>query len=139
MIQLILEISFISAVLVLGMTISSEEGMIFYEARRRAEILYKRGGHVIMKPLILCVWCMASVYSIFGYVFAWIFGDLNCLDVKAICSYPIIVCLTSIISGGVWSVYELIETKKQLIIIKIENNETGKERVVGGGEDVEES
>lgn len=122
MIWLIIEISFLSAIWVLGLTIASQEGMILFFIREYAEEKYESGKSVF-KPIILCIWCMASMHSIFGYIFAFIIGDLHEKYLRALAAYPIVVMMSSLVSGLTWTVYQYIDIKTQFFISKTNKDE----------------
>ena len=65
----LLEISIMTSAIVTGIKIVTDKGMIFAKIGAKLEILSnKRGFVTIMKPLYSCHYCMASVYSIIGYL-----------------------------------------------------------------------
>ena len=65
----LLEISIMTSAIVTGIKIVTDKGMIFAKIGAKLEILSnKRGFMTIMKPLYSCHYCMASVYSVIGYL-----------------------------------------------------------------------
>lgn len=102
---LLLKLIFLTSVLVLGYTASSQEGMILYPIRQWAE----KKKSKIYEPLFLCHWCAPSIYSSLGYLFIWIIGGCNAgFTWNQIAIYPLVVCGSSMTCGLIWATYKCI-------------------------------
>jgi hypothetical protein len=97
----------------MGVKISTTEGMIFEEignyARRKVD-----EGHKIWEALIVCEWCLPSVYSIFGHVFAIGLGILPFeWSWQLLIRWPLVVMGASISSGLIWTIYLMFNQIKE--------------------------
>jgi hypothetical protein len=66
--EFILVSIFFTVATVIGITIVTQPQMALYSLREQAE----NNINKLREPLILCEWCMPSIYSLLGYVFAYI-------------------------------------------------------------------
>ena len=105
MIVLITLIS-ITSILVLGVTIVTQPGMILHSIRSWAE----KKESKIYEPIILCHWCMASLWSSVGYFFALITRIIS-WEWSLVFYYPLVVCGSSIACGVTWGLYKKIESE----------------------------
>lgn len=85
--------------------------MALYWLRKFGERKVKEDGKIIFEPLFLCEWCMPSIHSIIGYIFAYSIGILTKLSFSSIVIYPLVVMLSSLTCGLTWSIYNLIVSK----------------------------
>jgi hypothetical protein len=92
---------FFTVAIVLGITIVTQEGMALYSLRQDAEL----NGSKALEPIILCEWCMPSVYSLLGYAYTYI---LYGWDIKYLLFYPITVAVSSLICGTVWGFCKIL-------------------------------
>lgn len=105
MIILILKIIFITTCLVWGVKISTEEGMVFEKLGAWADKRIDK-GEKIWEALLRCPFCMPSIYTAIGYLFAyWLGVRFTWNDLIA---YPIIVGGASLVSGMIWTFFQLI-------------------------------
>lgn len=96
----------ITSIWCIGLKIVTNEGMILYSWQKFA--LYKvESGNKIFEPLILCAWCLPSVYSIIGYLIAYSLGIVT--EWKYLFAYPIVVAGSSFATGMSWLVYNILE------------------------------
>lgn len=101
----ILILILITSIWCLGVTIVSQPGMGLGFLREWAEGKKK----IIFMPLILCPWCLPSIHSVFGYLFAFNIGVK--ITWATVIAYPLVVAGASLLTGIVWSLYELIDVK----------------------------
>jgi hypothetical protein len=106
-----------TVVLVLGATIATQQNMIGYGLRVKAD----KKGLKIFEPIILCVWCMPSLWSLFGYGFSFLYCGI---EFKMLLFYPVVVAANIILCGTIWGVIQ--------IIIKKSNDENAN--IEGGGQ-----
>lgn len=92
----------------IGLTICTQEDMVFHKIRVWAESKEKESGSIFYYPLILCHWCMPSIHSLFGYSFAFLSGVVE-FNYKLIILYPLVIMLSSFTIGILWQLYVLIE------------------------------
>lgn len=109
---LIFELILISSIWVLGLTIITQEGMLLYSIREWANEKHENGNRWL-EPVILCHWCMASLHSVIGYLFAIGIGIINTFEWRLVFMYPIVVMGSSLFNGIVWGIHKLIESKTQ--------------------------
>ena len=97
---LILSILF-TTIIIVGLTIFTQQGMGGYFLREAAQNADKK----IMEVLILCEWCMPTFWSLFGYVFSFLYFGF---EIKYLLFYPITICASSILSGAIWGLLKII-------------------------------
>jgi hypothetical protein len=115
---------FFTVAVVLGITIVTQDGMVLYKLREEAE----NNGSKLLEPLILCEWCMPSIYSMLGYVFSYI---LYGWDIKYLLFYPIVISLSSLICGLVWGICRILIHKLKKINYENENDiQRGKQESI---------
>lgn len=94
---------------VMGITIATSEGMIFYSWRVWANKKIEAGQR-IWETIFTCHWCAPSIHSLVAYLFAFILGIIVKFEWNLVFIYPLVVMGTSLLNGIVWSVYKLIES-----------------------------
>lgn len=111
----ILTAIFFTWAIVMGITIVTQHGMALYSLRESAnelfpthdelenKIEYKTGKS--LDPIILCEWCMPSIYSFLGFAFTYI---LYGWDIKYLLFYPIVVAISSVLCGITWGICKFI-------------------------------
>lgn len=120
MILVLIKIIFITTCLVWGVKISTEPGMVFEKIGDWADDKIENGNK-ILEPLLMCPFCMPSIYSAFGYLFAYKLGVFTSLNI--LWAYPIAVCGASLTSGFLWMFYLLIvEIKKYYFFLNRETD-----------------
>lgn len=96
---LVLSILFTS-ILVLGAKIVTHEEM----ALNSLLVLATNKKSKWFEALLICAWCMPSIWSIFGYAFANLYLGFTWNIAKCnLVFYPIIVGAASVISGITWT------------------------------------
>lgn len=121
----LLKLISITSILVLGCTIATQPGMILYFIREWAKHKQEKGLKGL-EPLLLCHWCMPSVWSFLGYLFGFATGIIAEYKMELLFMYPLVICGSSIVVGVTWSIYELISSATQFyknLNDEIENNE----------------
>lgn len=93
-----------TTILVVGITIFTQDGMGGYFFRRKAV----EADNKLMEVIVLCEWCMPSLWSLAGYSFSFL---LCGWELKALLFYPITICASSILSGGIWGLLKIIINK----------------------------
>ncbi len=111
MLVVLLKLIFVTSVLVWGVTISTQEHMIFYGVREWANKKLDE-GYGVFKALVLCPWCLPSIWSLVAYFFCLISGIIT-YHWKIFTLYPLVVGGASMLSGNGWSLYELIDAKTE--------------------------
>lgn len=138
----ILNIIIVTAIWVLGLTIATQEEMVFHNVRIWAEEKKSKW----LEPVILCEWCMPSIHSVIGYLFCFLSGVVN-YDARLFIMYPIVVMGSSFLTGMMWGLYKYlnismayklnieklsyweVKEKKQKHFRNNQNNNHGKENV----------
>lgn len=90
-----------TVLIVLGLKIVTSDGMLFGEFRQKIE----EKNSKYLDPLILCEWCMPTVYTSIGYGFYFI---NNTLDFKIFLYYPLCIAAASFVSGTLWLIHKIL-------------------------------
>lgn len=106
---LLFELIVITSILVLGYTIATQEKMLLHWIREWADKKHDEGAKWV-EPVFLCHWCQPSVWSLFGFLFAYGIGVLdvsawNSFAWNVLFYYPLVVCGSSIVCGFSWTWY----------------------------------
>lgn len=107
--QLVLSILF-TVILVNGVTIARQEGMLLWPLAKmmikvdRARKWKRLEPIKWFKIVLICAWCMPSIYSAFGIFFSSIW--FGYFDTKLLFLYPVIVCAGSVLSGVIWNLIQ---------------------------------
>jgi hypothetical protein len=109
MMILIFKLIALTSIWVLGLTIITQDGMALYSIRHNLTDDSGKATKTIYDPIIVCHWCMPSIHSIIGYVFALVVGIIHELDWRLIIIYPIVVMGSSLVCGLVWQIYKALE------------------------------
>ena len=99
----------ITVSLILGATIVTQEDMALHSVRVWAENKNSKW----FEPLILCEWCMPSIWSVFGFIFSCLIGYVDFDIIKIILMYPIVACSSSFIVGFSWLLFDIINVKRK--------------------------
>jgi hypothetical protein len=105
---ILFQIIVLTSIWVLGWTIVTQQGMLLYSIREWAE----GQGSKILEPVILCHWCMPSLHSVFGYIFAFSLGLLP-PDPAMLFIYPLVVMGSSLCCGMIWTLYQYLSAKTE--------------------------
>lgn len=108
--MILLKLITITSLLVLGWKIVTSEGMLLHKVALIAEQKVHEGK--IYFELILCPWCMSSLWSLFGFAFAYGLGVIE-LNWKLLLLYPLCVCGSSLVCGLTWTIYQTINAIKE--------------------------
>jgi len=103
----LLELILITSIWNLGLAIVLSDGMALEKLRVWAEGKENR----VFEPLLTCVWCRPSIHGIIGFLFAFALGIIELNSWNNLFLYPLVVAGSSLVSGGIWSIYKLIEIK----------------------------
>jgi len=106
----------LTSILNLGLEIVLSEDMALHKVRLWAESKSSK----IFEPLIICIWCRPSIWSIFSFIAALALGWIE-LSWNVLILYPFVVAGSSFLSGTAWSIYKLIEIKYDYLTHKEEN------------------
>lgn len=114
------QIILLTFIWVMGVKISTAEGMIFERLGEYAK--YKvDSGHKIWEALVNCEWCLPSVHSIFGHAFAIGLGIIPLeLNKELFIRWPLVIIGTSLISGLTWTIYLTINRIKEKNEIEVD-------------------
>jgi hypothetical protein len=105
MIHEILIVIFFTYIWVLGVKISTAEGMVFDKLGEWGEAK-EQDGYKIFKGLITCQWCLPGFHSIIGWAFAFVVGGIQLeWNWKYLVMWPIIIMGTSLCTGLTWTIY----------------------------------
>jgi len=110
---LLFELIIITSILVLGYTIATQEGMVFYKIRDWAEIK-KEQGHKWAEPLFLCHWCQPSSWALIAFAFAFGMGIIEKLEWNLILYYVLTVGGSSLLNGMIWGYHLKSNAEKEL-------------------------
>ena len=105
----ILGMVFFSWAIVFGVRISTHEGMVFEKIGEYANNQLEK-GYRIWEALVLCHYCLPSVWSLLGVGLYYLINPETSL--RLLFSYPVIVGFTSLLSGMIWSIFEMLWAKK---------------------------
>ncbi len=105
----ILGMVFFSWAIVFGVRISTHEGMVFEKIGEYANNQLEK-GYRIWEALVLCPYCLPSVWSLLGVGLYYLINPETSL--RLLFSYPVIVGFTSLLSGMIWSIFEMLWAKK---------------------------
>ena len=98
---------------VMGVKISTSEGMIFERLGRYGQRKVDE-GHKIWESLVACEWCLPSVHSIFGTAFAVGLGVIPFeMNKELFIRWPLVIMGPSLLSGLTWSFYLTINKIKE--------------------------
>lgn len=107
---LLIEIILITSIWCLGVKIITADGMALWKlgdwAGKKAE-----NGHRIFEPLLVCAFCMPSLHSAMGYLFAYKIGIIYHFEWGHLWMYPLVVCGASVLTGVSWIIIELLIKK----------------------------
>ena len=109
---LLLSLIIITSILTLGFNIVTQEGMALYKLREWAKEKQDKGSKWV-EPLFLCIWCMPSIWSSFGFFFAYQIGVLKCDSWNILWYYPLCVGGSSILGGLTWTIYQATNAVKE--------------------------
>lgn len=96
-----------TSILVLGITVATQPGMLLEYWRNWAE-KKKDEGWGVMDAVLICHWCMPSLWAILGYGFALATGVVWYFNWKIALMYPLVVMGSSVLNGIVWATYQMI-------------------------------
>lgn len=102
----------ITVILVMGWKVITSEKMLLEKLGAYFERKVDEGYKVF--DLLICPWCMNSLFSIFSYGFA--FGLLIIpfeFNWQLVIRWPIVVCASSFISGNLWNLYQTTNSIKE--------------------------
>lgn len=114
------QIILLTFIWVMGIKISTAEGMIFeklgdYGKRKVDE------GYKIFEALINCEWCLPSVHSIFGTTFAMGLGVIPFeINKELFIRWPLVIMGASLVSGLTWTIYLTINCIKEKNEIEVD-------------------
>lgn len=100
---------------VMGITIVTSEGMIFYSWRQWANKKIDAGQRV-WEAVFTCHWCAPSLNTIISYSFAVLLGIISKFEWRLVAMYPLVAMGTSLLNGIVWGMQKLIEAKTKYYI-----------------------
>lgn len=109
---LLLKLILLTFIWVMGIKISTAEGMVFEKLGNWANKQVDK-GYKIYEAIISCEWCLPSLHSVIGYAFAVGIGVIDHFEWKLVVLYPLVVCGTSLLSGLTWTIYLTINEIKE--------------------------
>lgn len=109
---LIIKLIFLTSIWVLGIKISTANDMVLEKLSIYGQKKIE-SGHKIVEALIICEWCMPSIHSLIGYLFAIGIGFISEFSWSLVVIYPIIVMGSSLTCGIIWNAYMLMNSKKE--------------------------
>lgn len=98
---LLFELIAITSILVLGYTIATQEGMVFYKVREWAE-KKKEQGNKLVEPVFICHWCQPSSWALIAFAFAFGMGIITKFEWSLFFYYVLTVGGSSLLNGLVW-------------------------------------
>lgn len=101
----ILQLILLTSIIVIGVTIVTQEGMLLSSIRESVQ----ENKSKIFDAIIRCVWCMPSIWTSVGYLFAKLTGVVDHFSWQLVFMYPIVVCGSSFLCGVSWMLYTKIE------------------------------
>lgn len=109
---LLISLILLTTIWCIGVTIVTYDEMALHSIRKYAEAR-AREGKIIFEPLIVCVWCMPSIHSLFGYAFAVGMGLITEFSWGLVVMYPLVAMGSSFLSGMSWLFFEYMDNKKK--------------------------
>lgn len=100
----------ITSIWVMGLTIITQEHMLLYSWREWADKKHEAGSKWL-EPVIICHWCMPSLHSIVGYLFAIGIGIITTFEWRFVFMYPLVAMGSSLLNGMIWGIHKMIEAK----------------------------
>ena len=111
--MLLFELIIITSILVLGYTIATQEGMVFYNIRQWAEKKKEQGSKLI-EPAFLCHWCQPSSWALIAFAFAFGMGIIEKFEWNLLFYYVLTVCGSSLVNGLIWGYHLKSNADKEL-------------------------
>lgn len=109
---ILLKLSFISFLCVMALKIAMSDKMLLSNLGEYFEKKVDEGNKVF--DLFICPWCMGTLQSITAHLFAFGLGILPLsFNFKLLIRLPLIIFLTSISAGLVWTIYLTINSIKE--------------------------
>lgn len=102
----------ITTIWCVGVMICTADGMIMYKIRVYAKNKIDSGAKHY-EALVYCPWCLPSVHSIVGYLFSILLGIVSKFEWSIFFMYPLVVMGSSLLTGIIWSIHNLIDAKTQ--------------------------
>src|SRR6185312_13080254 len=109
---LLIKLIIITTIWCLGIRIATNEGMVFEKLRIYGNKKVNE-GYKIFEPLFICIYCMPSIHSSIGFLFAYGLGILPTFHVKLLIYYPLVVMGSSILGGLIWQYHEKLDSEKE--------------------------
>ena len=99
----------ITSIWCLGLKVVTSDGMAGEKVGLWAEEKYSQGKKWI-EPVLYCHWCMPSIHSLVGFLFAWGIG-LYEWHWSVLWYYPLVVAGSSLVNGFVWYFFQRINAE----------------------------
>lgn len=109
---LLLKLILLTTTWCIGVMIGTADGMIMDKIRVYAKNKIDSGAKYY-EALVYCPWCLPSVHSLIGYLFAILLGIVSKFELSILFMYPLVVMGSSLLTGIVWSIHNLIDAKTQ--------------------------
>lgn len=108
---LLFQLVILTFILVMGFKIATQNDMVLEKVGVWANAKVDE-GHKIFE-LLVCPWCMNTLFSLPAAIFAYGIGIINSFTWNLLWYYPLVVCFASLISGLTWTTYTMINAKKE--------------------------
>lgn len=110
--MILLKLISLTSIWILGIKIITTDGMVLEKVGRYGQKKVDE-GYRIFEPLWVCQWCMPSIHTLIGFLFAWGLGFITTWQWNFLIMYLVCAFATSLICGLVWMVYMLLNSIKQ--------------------------
>ena len=110
--MLLIQLIIITSIWCLGVKIITAEGMILQKLGVYAKQQVDK-GNIVWDALVNCEWCLASIHSLLGYLFALGIGVITKFEWRLIFMYPLVAMGTSLLTGMIWNYHLKSNSEKE--------------------------
>lgn len=109
---ILLNLIILTTLCVLAVKIITANGMALEKIGVYAQKKVEEEKKKIWDVLCYCPWCMPTLYSLAGFIFAFGIGVLRHFSWQLLFYYPLCVFGSSLTSGLIWTAYLTMATKR---------------------------
>ena len=120
---LLFDLILLTTIWCLGVKIITAPGMLLENLGAFAEDRAAK-GQLIYEPLLACEFCLPSIHSLVGYLFAVVLGVIYYFSWSLVFIYPLVAMGSSITTGFIWTGYKTLVGYRDLTETQIDFYET---------------
>ena len=94
----------ITSIWCLGIKIATADDMLLEKLGKYGQKKVEE-GYKVFEALWVCQWCMPSVHTLIGFVFAYGLGIIPELSWRLLLYYPLVAMGSSLVNGLIWQYY----------------------------------